>query len=113
MPLLKSGISKLTDFTKKGYKNMKLNFKDLVFESDEMTRIKRAKIVIGAYDLSIIQELNNPRYEIAIFDSSERWARIPGINENSDVVPNLTKEDVEGIMNNLYTFVRNMPYNLL
>ena len=48
---------------------MQLNFKDLVFESDEMTRVKRATIEIGAYDLSVIQELNNPSYEIAIFDA--------------------------------------------
>jgi uncharacterized protein with NAD-binding domain and iron-sulfur cluster len=81
---------------------MQLNFKDLVFESDEMTRVKRATIEIGAYDLSVIQELNNPSYEIAIFDAGT-FINLPGINDDDDVVPNLTKEDVEGIMKKLYT----------
>ena len=113
MPLLKSGISKLTDFTKKGYKNMKL--KDFKMKPTKMPKGYQALLGFGdSLEPTIIQNemsygSSNGLYEIAVF-KGDGQVEMPGITEDGDTVKGfLTEDDVDSIIKKMHTISGAVP----
>ena len=78
-------------------------FDDLVFIED-YSGIKRSRMTIGKYVLSVILEPRKSLYEIAVLDEYDNFVNLPGIT-NDDVVPYLTEDDVSIIMKKLMCLV--------
>lgn len=77
-------------------------FDDLVFTTDPLFDIKRARMTIGQFVLSVILEPSKSLYEIAVFDKDGEFVRLPGVhNSDDDVVPYLSEEDVSCIIRKL------------
>ena len=79
-------------------------FDDLVFIED-YSGIKRSRMTIGKYVLSVILEPHKSLYEIAVLDDYDNFVRLPGISNDDDVVPYLTEDDVSIIMKKLMSLV--------
>ena len=84
-----------------------MEFKDLDFHENRGGGPKSeaspagiaAKAVFGNYRLSVIRLPEKSLYEVAIFDMSNNFVRLPGIHKyDDDVIPHLTEEEVEEIM---------------
>ena len=95
-----------------------MKWSDLMWQKHPFSSAQHARLSFdGEYELSIVQELNEPGlYEVAIFLDGN-FVQLPGIHPESDellddVLRFQTREEVVGIVRKLESITGESPQNV-
>lgn len=96
-----------------------MRWRDIMWETHPFSTTNFAKLNFGVYELSIVEEINEPElYELAII-SGEAFVQLPGIHPEvgedevwDDVLRFQTREEVIGIIRKLESITGKAPLNV-